>query len=59
MQQFEEACREQTAAAAAAAEEARLKALQDEYEASLPDDIKEKVLLALEREVVRKHQTSR
>eukprot|EP00775_Hariotina_reticulata_P005753 gene5752-5993_t len=49
--QFEEACREQAAAAAAVAEEARIKALQDEYEASLPDDIKEKVLLALEREV--------
>jgi hypothetical protein len=31
-----------------------VKALQDEYEASLPDDIKEKVLLALEHEVVRK-----
>jgi predicted RNA-binding protein YlxR (DUF448 family) len=40
-------------AAAAAAEAARVEALQLEYEASLPDDIKEKVQAALKRELVR------
>jgi phage protein D len=51
--QLEEQRRAEEAAAAAAAEAAREAALQEAYEASLPDDIKERVVVALEREVVR------
>lgn len=50
--QDEERRRAAEAAAAVAAEEARVLALQEEYEASLPEDIKGKVLAVLEREVV-------
>lgn len=50
--QLEEQQRAEEAAARAAAEAAREAALQEAYEASLPDDIKERVMLALEREVV-------
>jgi hypothetical protein len=50
--QLEEQRRAEEAAAAAAAEAAREAALQEAYEASLPDDIKERVMVALEREVV-------
>ncbi|WIA37628.1 hypothetical protein OEZ86_014529 [Tetradesmus obliquus] len=49
--QLEEQQRAEEAAARAAAEAAREAALQEAYEASLPDDIKERVMLALEREV--------
>jgi hypothetical protein len=50
--QLEEQQRAEEAAARTAAEAAREAALQEAYEASLPDDIKERVMLALEREVV-------
>jgi hypothetical protein len=50
--QLEEQRRAEEAAASAAAEAAREAALQEAYEASLPDDIKERVVVALEREVV-------
>eukprot|EP00879_Flechtneria_rotunda_P014718 GHRR01015379.1.p1 GENE.GHRR01015379.1~~GHRR01015379.1.p1 ORF type:complete len:276 (+),score=103.63 GHRR01015379.1:522-1349(+) len=49
--QLEEQQRAEAAATAAAAEEARARAVAEEYEASLPEDIKDKVSLALEREV--------
>lgn len=45
--------RQQAAAAAAAAAEAEAaRAVQEAYEASLPDDVKARVSAALEREVV-------
>lgn len=50
--QLEEQWRAQEAAAAAAAEEARERAVREEYEASLPEDIKDRVIGALAREVV-------
>lgn len=50
--QEEERRRVEEAAAAVAAEEARQRAVQEEYEASLPDDVKDRVMAAVEREVV-------
>jgi hypothetical protein len=50
--QREEQQRAEEAAARAAAEAAREAELQQAYEASLPEDIKERVMAALEREVV-------
>eukprot|EP00878_Enallax_costatus_P038356 GHUV01043567.1.p1 GENE.GHUV01043567.1~~GHUV01043567.1.p1 ORF type:complete len:187 (+),score=81.30 GHUV01043567.1:1956-2516(+) len=49
--QEEERRHAEEAAAAVAAEEARQRALEEEYEASLPDDVKDRVVHALEREV--------
>lgn len=50
--QLEEQQRQAAEAAAAAAQEAATRAVCDEYEASLPEDVKAKVAAVLEREVV-------
>ena len=50
--QLEEQQRQEAEAAAAAAAEAAARAVQEEYEASLPEDVKAKVAAVLDREVV-------